>query len=173
MINLFINRIFRAIKIDIELFEEVEKDKNATFQAGAVVVLSSLAAGVGSIHLGASNFLIAPALSLLSWYVWAYVIYFVGVKLFGGVKTKSNHGELLRTIGFSSAPGLIRVFGFTPELMSITFIGAGIWMLIAMVIAVRQALDYQSTWRAIGVVVIGFLVQAIFLIMILRIFGPS
>ena len=67
MINLFINRIFRAIKIDIELYEEVEKDKKATFQAGVVVVLSSLAAGVGSIHLGASNFLVAPALSLLSW----------------------------------------------------------------------------------------------------------
>jgi ACR3 family arsenite efflux pump ArsB len=57
--------------------------------------------------------------------------------------------------------------------MSITFIGAGIWMLVAMVVAVRQALDYQSTWRAIGVVVIGFLVQVIFLIMMLRIFGPS
>ena len=173
MISIFLNRVFRAIKIDIDLYEEVEKDKSATVQAGIVVVLSSLAAGVGALQLGVSNFLLAPALSLLSWYVWAYVIYFVGVKLFGGPKTKSNHGELLRTIGFSSAPGLIRVFGFTPELMSITFIGAGIWMLVAMVVAVRQALDYQSTWRAIGVVVIGFLVQAIFLIMILRIFGPS
>ena len=61
MINLFINRVFRAIKIDIDLYEEVEKDKKATFQAGIVVVLSSLAAGVGSLHLGASNFLIAPA----------------------------------------------------------------------------------------------------------------
>ena len=57
--------------------------------------------------------------------------------------------------------------------MSITFIGAAIWMLVAMIIAVRQALDYQSTWRAIGVVVIGFLVQAIFLVMILRIVGPE
>ena len=56
MINIFLNRVFRAIKIDIELFEEVEKDKKATFQAGTVVVLSSLAAGVGSIHLGVSNF---------------------------------------------------------------------------------------------------------------------
>ena len=79
----------------------------------------------------------------------------------------------MRTIGFSSAPGLIRIFGFTPELMSITFIGSGIWMMVAMVIAVRQALDYESTWRAIGVVVIGFLVQAIVLIIILRIFGQS
>ena len=169
----FINRIYRAIKIDPDLYEEVEHDKSATFQAASVVVLSSLAAGIGAIHLGASNFLLGPLLSLASWYFWAFLIYIVGTKLFPDKETKSNHGELLRTIGFSSAPGLIRIFGFTPELMSITFIGAGIWMLVAMVIAVRQALDYQSTWRAIGVVVIGFLVQAIVLIMLIRIFGPG
>ena len=79
--NLF-DRIFRAIKIDVELYEEVERDKSATIRAGLVVVLSSVAAGVGALQLGASNFLLAPILSLLSWYVWAYVIYFVGVKLF-------------------------------------------------------------------------------------------
>ena len=173
MNSIFINRIIRACKLDVSLYEEVEADKSATLQAALVVVLSSLAAGVGALSLGASNFLMAPILSLISWYIWAYLIYFIGVKFFPEPNTKADHGELLRTIGFSSAPGLIRIFGFTPELMSITFIGAGIWMLIAMVIAVRQALDYESTWRAIGVVVIGFLVQAIVLIMILRIFGPT
>tara|TARA_B100001059_G_scaffold223290_1_gene248115 strand:+ start:100 stop:621 length:522 start_codon:yes stop_codon:yes gene_type:complete len=170
MNNLFLNRVFRAIKIDIELFEEVEKDKKATLQAGTVVVLSSLAAGVGSIHLGASNFLIAPALSLLSWYVWAYVIYFVGVKLFGDAKTKSNHGELLRTIGFSSAPGLIRVFGVTPELMTVTFIGSAFWMLACMVVAVKAALDYDSLWKAFGVVVVSWLFQAFFLFLVIVLF---
>ena len=169
----FLNRIYRAIKIDPELYEEVEHDKSATIQAASVVVLSSLAAGVGAIHLGATNFLLGPLISLASWYFWAFLIYIVGTKLFPDKQTKSDHGELLRTIGFSSSPGLIRVFGVTPELMSITFIGAAIWMLIAMIIAVRQALDYQSTWRAIGVVVIGFLVQAIVLIMFLRIFGTT
>ena len=173
MNSVFINRIIRACKLDISLYEEVEADKSATFQAALVVVLSSLAAGVGALSLGASNFLMAPILSLISWYVWAYLIYFIGAKLFPEANTKADHGQLLRTIGFSSAPGLIRVFGFTPDLMSITFIGAGIWMLIAMVIAVRQALDYESTWRAIGVVVIGFLVQAIVLILLLRIFGSG
>tara|TARA_B100001123_G_scaffold211481_1_gene238912 strand:- start:1092 stop:1613 length:522 start_codon:yes stop_codon:yes gene_type:complete len=173
MNSVFVNRIIRACKLDVSLYEEVEADKNATLQAALVVVLSSLAAGVGAISMGASNFLLAPILSLISWYIWAYLIYLIGVKLFPEANTKSNHGELLRTIGFSSAPGLIRIFGFTPELMSITFIGAGIWMLIAMIIAVRQALDYESTWRAIGVVIIGFLVQAIILIMLLRIFGQS
>ena len=173
MNSVFVNRIIRACKLDVSLYEEVEADKTATFQAALVVVLSSLAAGVGALSLGASNFLMAPILSLVSWYIWAYLIYFIGVKFFPEPNTKADHGELLRTIGFSSAPGLIRIFGFTPELMSITFIGAAIWMLVAMIIAVRQALDYQSTWRAIGVVVIGFLVQAIFLVMILRLFGPS
>ena len=173
MNSIFINRIIRACKLDVNLYEEVEADKSATVQAALVVVLSSLAAGVGALSLGASNFLMAPILSLVSWYIWAYIIYIIGAKIFPEPNTKADHGELLRTIGFSSAPGLIRVFGFTPELMSITFIGASIWMLVAMIIAVRQALDYQSTWRAIGVVVIGFLAQAIFLVMILRLFGPS
>jgi len=173
MNSVFVNRIIRACKLDVSLYEEVEADKSATLQAALVVVLSSIAAGIGAISLGASNFLLAPLLSLVSWYIWAYLIYLIGAKFFPEPNTKSNHGELLRTIGFSSAPGLIRVFGFTPDLFTLTVFIGGIWMLIAMIIAVRQALDYESTWRAIGVVVIGFLVQAIFLVMLLRIFGPS
>jgi len=173
MNSVFVDRIIRACKLDTTLYEEVEADKSATFQAALVVVLSSLAAGIGAISLGSYNFIMPAILSLISWYIWAYLIYLIGAKLFPEEKTKADHGELLRTIGFSSAPGLIRVFGFTPELMTITFIGAGIWMLVAMIIAVRQALDYQSTWRAIGVVVIGFLVQAIVLIIFLRIFGST
>jgi len=173
MNSVFVNRIIRACKLDITLYEEVEADKSATFQAALVVVLSSLAAGIGAISLGSYNFIMPAILSLVSWYLWAYLIYFIGAKLFPEPTTKSDHGELLRTIGFSSAPGLIRVFGFTPELMTITFIGGGVWMLVCMIIAVRQALDYQSTWRAVGVVVIGFLVQAFVLIILLRIFGAA
>ena len=170
MTNLFFNRLYRAIKIDIELYEEVEKDKSATIQAGFVVVLSSLAAGVGALQLGATNFIVAPLLSLLSWYVWAYIIYFVGVKLFGDKTTQSNHGELLRTIGFSSAPGLIRVFGVTPDLMTVTFIGSAFWMLACMVVAVKSALDYQSLWKALGVVIVAWLFQALFLLFVMVIF---
>ncbi len=173
MNSVFVNRIIRACKLDTTLYEEVEADKSATFQAALVVVLSSLAAGIGAISLGSYNFIMPAILSLISWYIWAYLIYLIGAKLFPEENTKADHGELLRTIGFSSAPGLIRVFGFTPELMTITFIGGGIWMLVAMIIAVRQALDYQSTWRAVGVVVIGFLVQAFVLISLLKIFGPA
>ena len=171
MNSVFVNRIIRACKLDVSLYEEVESDQSATFQAALVVILSSLAAGIGAISLGSYNFIMPAIISLISWYIWAYLIYLIGAKLFPEPSTKTDHGELLRTTGFSSAPGLIRVFGFTPELMTVIFIGSGMWMLVAMIIAVRQALDYQSTWRAVGVVVIGFLVQAFILILLLRIFG--
>ena len=170
MFNKLFDRIFRAIKIDVELYEEVERDKSATIQAGLVVVLSSMAAGVGALQLGASNFLLAPIFSLISWYVWAYIIYFVGVKLFPEKNTKSNHGELLRTIGFSSAPGLLRVFGVTPDLMAVTFIGSAFWMLACMVVGVRAALDYKSLWRALGVVIVAWLFQLILLFSFLILF---
>ncbi len=170
MISIFLNRIYRAIKIDVDLYEEVEADKSATIQAGAVVVLSSLAAGVGAIHLGASNLLLAPILSLVSWYVWAYIIYFVGVKLLPDPQTKSSHGELLRTIGFSSAPGIIRIFGFTPTLMTVTFIGSAFWMLACMVVAVKSALDYKSMSKALGVVVLAWIIQGFCLFLILILF---
>ena len=165
-----LNRIYRAIKIDPELYEEVEHDKSATLQAAIVVVLSSLAAGVGAIHLGASNFFLGPLVSLASWYFWAFLIFIVGTKLFPDKETKSDHGELLRAIGFSSAPGLIRIFGITPELMTVTFIGSSFWMLVCMVVAVRQALDYKSLWKAFGVVVLCWFFQAILLFIILLIF---
>jgi len=166
----YINRIIRACKLDVNLYEEVEADKSATLQAAGVVVLSSLAAGIGASSLGTFNFLMAPLLSLVSWFAWAYLVYFIGVKFFPEPSTDADHGQLLRTIGFSSAPGLIRVFGIFPNLMTLAFVAAAIWMLVAMVIAVRQALDYKSTWRAAGVVVTSFLIQSVVLFIMLKLF---
>jgi len=167
MINLFLNRIYRSIKIDPEVFDEVQKDKNATIAAGTVVVLSSLAAGVGASHLGAVNFFLAPALSLITWFVWAYIVYFVGVKLFPDPRTKTTQAALLRSIGFSSAPGMIRILGFNEDLMSVMFVGSAFWMLACMIVAVKQTLNYKSLWKALGVVVIAWLTQAFMLIIIL------
>ena len=85
--------------------------------------------------------------------------------------THATHGELLRTIGFSASPGLLRVFGVIPMLREAVFLIAGIWMLVAMIIAVRAALDYKSTWRAVGVCLIGWIIQAIFLALLLTMLG--
>ena len=159
----FTERMIRAAKLDVNLYEEVEADKTAIGQAMGVVVLSSLAAGIGSISMGGGNLFLGTILALVGWYIWAYLTYFIGTRFLPEAKTKADLGELLRTIGFSSSPGLIRVLGIIPALTTLVFTVAGIWMLIAMVIAVRQALDYKSTGRAVGVCIIGWLIQAILL----------
>ncbi len=164
-----------AAKLDPVIYEEVEADKTAMGQAMGVVVLSSVAAGIGSIGTGGFGLgiIVAIILSLISWYIWAYITYQVGTKLLPEPQTKADHGELLRTIGFSSAPGLIRVFGIIPGLTNVVYLIASVWMLIAMVIAVRQALDYQSTLRAVGVCAIGWIIQAVILVLLFSILGPS
>jgi len=110
-------------------------------------------------------------MALLGWLVWSYITYLIGTRLLPGPETQTSYGELLRTIGFSSAPGMVRILGIIPGLMTITFAVSGIWMLIAMVVAVRQALDYRSTWRAIGVCLIGWVIQALFMIIVFSLFG--
>ena len=169
-----IDRMIRASKLDVDLYNEVEADQGAMRQAMVVVILSSAAAGIGNFGQGGlGGMLIGIVVAIVGWCIWAYMTYFIGTRLLPEPQTKADHGELLRTIGFSSSPGLIRVLGIIPGLAEIVFLVASIWMLTAMVIAVRQALDYVSTWRAVGVCVIGWIVQAIFLMLLFTILGDA
>ncbi|MFC1851603.1 YIP1 family protein [candidate division CSSED10-310 bacterium] len=164
--NNLLDRMLRAALLDVQLYEEVEADQEAMGQAIAVVVLSNMAAGIGNIGQGGlSGILLGAILALVGWFIWAYITYFIGTKILPEPQTRADLGELMRTIGFSSSPGLLRVFGFVPLLGPIIVLAASIWMLVSMVIAVRQALDYQSTYRAIGVCVIGWIFYIIIMIM--------
>ena len=166
-----VDRMVRAAKLDAQLYEEVEADRTALGQAMGVVVLSSIAGGVGSGRLGGlSGFFIGTVAALIGWLVWAALTYFIGTRILPEPQTRADLGELLRTIGFSSSPGLIRVLGLIPGLTGIVFFISGVWMLAAMIIAVRQALDYRSTFRAFGVCVIGWMIQSamLFLMLFLR-----
>ncbi len=156
------DRILRACKLEADVYEEVEADQAATPQAALVVVLSAVAAGIGnSASAGIFGLIVFAIAALIGWYVWAYLTYFIGTRLLPEVQTEADYGQLLRTLGYASAPGLIRIFGVIPGIGGLLFTLAGVWMLIAMVIAVRQALDYTSTLRAVGVCVIGWMVFAV------------
>ena len=167
----FAERVIGAAKLDVRIYEEVEADRTALGQAMGVVVLSSLAAGIGMIgRQGAPGLLIGTIGALVGWFIWAGLTYFIGTRILPTPQTHADWGQLLRTIGFASSPGILRILGVVPVLGSIVLFIIGIWMLVAMVIAVRQALDYTSTGRAIGVCLIGwvfnvviFLVLSLFL----------
>jgi hypothetical protein len=169
----FHQRLLGAALLRAEIYEEVEADRAATFQAMGVVVLAAAAAGVGSIeNSGVAGILKITVAWLVGWYIWAYVTYFIGTRFLATSETVADHGELLRTIGFSCSAGILQVLGLVPPIAGLVFAACGLWMLAAMVIAVRQALDYRSTTRAIAVCVIGFPVYAVILAVTFLLLGP-
>lgn len=162
--NGLLNRMIRAARLDVSLYEEVEADPGYMKEAGMIVVLSSLAAGIGTIHqAGLTGVIFGTVIALLGWFIWAYLTCIIGTKLLPVPETDADYGQLLRTIGFSSSPGLIRVAGIIPGIGPIVHLVASLWMLVAMVVAVRQALDYTSTARAVAVCIIGWVIQFILL----------
>jgi hypothetical protein len=166
-------RVLRAVKLDPNLYEEVEADRTALGQASIVVILASLAAGIGGIGAaGIGGLFILTVAALISWYVWALLTYLIGAKLLPEPQTSADIGQMLRAIGFASAPGMIRVLGIIPGLAAVVGVIAAVWMLVAMVIAVRQALDYTSTWRAVGVCLLGWIVQVVIFGLVFAVVGP-
>jgi len=170
----YLSRMIRASKLDVKLYEEVEQDRGALFQAMGVVILSSLCAGVGGVGKGDGGLtliLLGTLSALAGWYIWAFLTYFVGTRFLPEPQTQADYGQLLRTIGFSSAPGMIRLLGLIPGLTLIVFFAASVWMLVAMIIAVRVALDYSSNLRAVAVCAVGWLVQILLLLLLMALMG--
>jgi hypothetical protein len=154
----FGRRISGVLALNAATFEEIESNPTITAQAVGVVVLASVASGIGAGLFGGPILLVRTAVAaLVGWVMWAAVTYVVGTKLLAEPGTRSDMGELLRVIGFAYAPGILGVLGFIPILGPLVRLVVAFWVLAATVIAVRQALDYTSTLRAFAVVLIGWL----------------
>ena len=156
----FVERMVGAAKLDVRVYEEIEADRSATPQAMGVVVLSAVAGGIG-VGAGIRGLVVGTIAGLLGWAVWAGLTYFIGTRWLPEPDTKADIGELLRTLGFATSPGILRVAGIVPVVGSIVIVVSAVWTLVAVVVAVRHALDYRSTGRAIGVCVIGWVVQIV------------
>jgi hypothetical protein len=154
----FVERMIGAAKLDTKAYEEIEADRTATTQAVAVVVLSSVAGGL-AMGDGLRGLLVGTVAGLIGWVVWAWLVYFIGTRWLPEANTRADTGELLRVIGFATAPGILRVIGIVPFLATLVTAITAVWTLVAVVVAVRQALDYTSTGRAVGVCLIGWIVQ--------------
>jgi hypothetical protein len=172
----FARRMLGAAFLEAAIYEEVEADSTANLQALLVVLLSALAAGIGSFeNHGLLGVLLFAPLALAGWWVWAYITYVIGTRLLPRPETVADHGELLRTIGFSAAPGVLLVLGTIPTVAALLFPVCGVWMSVAMVIGVRQALDYDgrgATGRALAVCLIGFPIYALIVVLALLVLGP-
>jgi len=165
-------RSFRAAKLDPRLYAEVMADRAATGQAMAVVLVSAAAAGIGvSGSLDLPGVVGGTIVALVGWLIWAFLTYSIGARSLPEPQTRARSGELLRPIGFASAPGLTRVFAVIPGLAALVFVASTIWMLVSMAVAVRQALGYTGTLRAVRVCLIGWFVQIGVFILAALLFG--
>ena len=174
--NTFLQRLIGAMALDVAIYEEVEGDRGATTQAFTVVILSSIATGIGARGFAdntVSNIAFIAIISLLAWAAWALVTVEIGGRLMPEPQTRVDVGELLRTIGFASTPGMLRALGALPRATMPVFVITSIWMLLAMIVAVRQALDYRSTHRAVAVCLLGWVLALTFAVGLGLLFGPS
>jgi hypothetical protein len=174
----FFRRLVGAAMLDAGTYEEVEADRTATPQALAVVVFSSLAAAIGAKGLNGGSatlafFASASVIALLAWVGWAFMMFEIGSRLLPTPETRVDPGELLRTLGFAATPGLLQVFGVFPGTTVPVFVLAGVWTLAASVVAVRQALDYTSTARALAVCSLGGILSLVVAVALGLVFGPT
>ena len=157
-----------AAKLRPETFEEVEADTSATQQAMTVVVIVAIATGIGTLGTGGLfGLLVGIIIGLAGWALWAWITFFVGTTLLRTPETDADWGQLARVLGFAQSPGVFKVVGFIPVLGPLVFFIAAIWQFAAMIVAIRQALDYTSIWRAVGVALIGFVPYVIFQVLLL------
>lgn len=155
----FTQRMLGAARLEARIYEEVEHDRGALPQALAVVLLSAVAAGIAaSASSGAGGFVMAIIGSVGGWLIWSWLSFFIGTRFLPEPQTRADWGELLRTTGFAAAPGVLRIFAVAPILRWMISAVVALWLLAAFVVAVRQALDYASTVRAVAVCFIGWTV---------------
>ena len=170
----FTERMIGAAKLDVHVYEEVETDTGATSQAMGVVLLASLAGGIGSVGLGTGGLgsvFFGTAWALIVWVSWAFVTYIIGTRLLPEPQTRADVGELMRTLGFAQSPGLLRIFGSLPGVGPLVLLLIQIWLFVAMVVAIRQALDYHSTFRAVGVCLVGLVAMVFSSVVVFLLFG--
>lgn len=171
--NKLVDRMIGAARLNVETYEEVEADTSATRQALLVVAIVAVATGIGSIGSGVAGFISGMVIGLVGWALWAWITYFIGTRLLKTPETHANWGQLARTLGFAQSPGVLKVFAFIPVIGGLIYLAVLIWTLVTMVVAVRQALDYTSTGRAVGVVLLSFIPYAILQSFVVLVFVRS
>lgn len=156
------------MKLDPHAFEDVERDTTAIGQSVGVIALAAAAAGIGNIYYGGLTGIVSAAfMSVISFLIWSLIIWLVGTKVMPEPATKADYPETFRVLGFAAAPGLASVITIIPILGWILMFLIWVWQIAAMVVAVRQVLDYSTTGKAIIVVLIGFVINIIVTLLVL------
>jgi Yip1 domain len=160
------DRVMGAMRLQAKTFEDVEHDASATPQAAMVVVAVAVSGALGSFgSIGIGGALAMVVFQLIGWVLGSFVVLIVGTKIFPGKNTEADLGQMLRTMGFAQSPGIFNVLTGIPLLGWLVWVVIQIWVIVAMVIAVRQALDYDDTLKAVIVCVVAWVIMFMFMML--------
>jgi hypothetical protein len=176
--NRFLDRLFRAAKLDAGLYDEVAADRKAMLQAMMAVFIYSAASAYGHFgRAGVTGINFGMITTLFGWYVWAFSSYFICVRLLSGAQVSADRKSVLRALGFATSPGLIRLLALIPGMSGAVFLIASVWMIAAASVALKQVLGFESTSRAAVACIIGWIISTIFqgllYVLLLSAFGVS
>jgi len=157
----FLNIIFKSIKLDKSLYSDNKNfGEAAIYFAGLIMILDGVAGAVAANTVVKTSIGMSGLTAILTWFVWAIFIYVIGVKLFPDKQTKVPFKKVLTAVGFAHAPGLLRFFALTPELMIPIIFLTQFWIFASLIIATKQILNLSSNFKSFGIVFLSFLIIA-------------
>jgi hypothetical protein len=174
--GLYVYRLFGAAVLDASIYEGIEADPSANRQALATVLLASMAAGIGAAGWRGpevATLALVALVALATWVAWALLVFQIGGRMMPAPETRTSVSELMRTIGFAAAPGLLQVFAVFPRMTVPVFAAAWLWIFAATVTAVRHALDYESLPRTLVVCALAAAMPVAMAIVLGVMFGPT
>ena len=162
MFGEFLNIIVRSIKLDKTLYSDNKNFAEASiYFAGIIMILDGIAGAVAANTIIKTAIAMSGLTAILTWLIWGIFIYVIGVKLFPDKQTKVPFKKVLTAVGFAHAPGLIRFFAVTPELMIPIIFLTQFWIFAGLIISTKQILNLKSNFKSFGIILLSFLIIAI------------
>jgi len=157
----FLNIIFKSIKLDKSLYRDNKNFGEASiYFAGLIMILDGIAGAVAANTIIKTAIAMSGLTAIITWLVWAIFIYVIGVKLFPDKQTKVPFKKVLTAVGFAHAPGLLRFFAVTPNLMIPIIFLTQFWIFAALIISTKEILNIKSNFKSFGIVLLSFLIIA-------------
>tara|TARA_B110000971_G_scaffold148186_1_gene151428 strand:- start:538 stop:1083 length:546 start_codon:yes stop_codon:yes gene_type:complete len=162
MFGEFLSIIVRSIKLDKTLYKDNKNFGEASvYFAGLIMILDGIAGAVAANTVIKTAVAMSGLTAILTWFIWALFIFVIGVKLFPDKETKVPFKKILTGVGFAHAPGLLRFFAVTPDLMIPIIFLTQFWIFAGLIISTKQILNLKTNFKSFGIVFLAFLIIAI------------
>ena len=159
MFGEFLNIIFKSIKLDKSLYTDSKNFGEASiYFAGLIMILDGIAGAVAANTVIKTAVAMSGLTAIITWFIWAILIYVIGVKIFPDKDVKTTFKKILITVGYAHSPGLIRFFAVTPEMAIPVILFTQFWIFASLIIATKQVLNLKSNFKSFGIVFLSFLI---------------